>query len=193
MFTKYARGMVYWADIPKYDVNPNVQNGRRPVVIVSNNVANCVSNNVTIVPCTTNTDKNPEQPTHYIMALNSKEDSMVLCEDIITISKSLLAGFMGILDEHIMQEIDECLKVALNLTDVHNPLLGNTRRKDLPEKVYTNKQEKRKTGKRVAGKIEMAKFLRFYEENGMEKTMEEYGIPTKTAVQQRLQFYRKRV
>ena len=193
MFTKYARGMVYWADIPKYDVNPNVQNGRRPVVIVSNNVANCVSNNVTIVPCTTNTDKNPEQPTHYIMALNSKEDIMVLCEDIITISKSLLAGFMGILDEHIMQEIDECLKVALNLTDVHNPLLGNTRRKDLPEKVYTNKQEKRKTGKRVAGKIEMAKFLRFYEENGMEKTMEEYGIPTKTAVQQRLQFYRKRV
>lgn len=193
MFTKYARGMVYWADIPKYDVNPNVQNGRRPVVIVSNNVANCVSNNVTIVPCTTNTDKNPEQPTHYIMALNSKEDSMVLCEDIITISKSLLAGFMGILDEHIMQEIDECLKVALNLTDVHNPLLGNTRRKDLPEKVYTNKPEKRKTGKRVAGKIEMAKFLRFYEENGTEKTMEEYGVPTKSAVQQRLQFYRKKV
>ena len=193
MFTKYARGMVYWADIPKYDVNPNVQNGRRPVVIVSNNVANCVSNNITIVPCTTNTDKNPEQPTHYIMALNSKEDSMVLCEDIITISKSLLAGFMGILDEHIMQEIDECLKVALNLTDVHNPLLGNTRRKDLPKKVYTNKPEKRKTGKRVAGKIEMAKFLRFYEENGMEKTMEEYGIPTNSAVQQRLQFYRKRV
>lgn len=193
MFTKYARGMVYWADIPKYDVNPNVQNGRRPVIIVSNNVANCVSNNVTIVPCTTNTDKNPEQPTHYIMALNSKEDSMVLCEDIITISKSLLAGFMGILDEHIMQEIDECLKVALNLTDVHNPLLGNTRRKDLPKKVYTNKPEKRKTGKRVAGKIEMAKFLRFYEENGMEKTMEEYGVPTKSAVQQRLQFYRKRV
>ena len=193
MFTKYARGMVYWADIPKYDVNPNVQNGRRPVIIVSNNVANCVSNNVTIVPCTTNTDKNPEQPTHYIMTLNPKEDSMVLCEDIITISKSLLAGFMGILDEHIMQEIDECLKVALSLTDVHNPLLGNTRRKDLPEKVYTNKQEKRKTGKRVAGKIEMAKFLRFYEENGMEKTMEEYGIPTKAAVQQRLQFYRKRV
>ena len=193
MFTKYARGMVYWADIPKYDVNPNVQNGRRPVIIVSNNVANCVSNNVTIVPCTTNTDKNPEQPTHYIMALNSKEDSMVLCEDIITISKSLLVGFMGILDEHIMQEIDECLKVALSLTDVHNPLLGNTRRKDLPEKVYTNKQEKRKTGKRVAGTIEMTKFLRFYEENGMEKTMEEYGIPTKSAVQQRLQFYRKRV
>ena len=193
MFTKYARGMVYWADIPKYDVNPNVQNGRRPVIIVSNNVANCVSNNVTIVPCTTNTDKNPEQPTHYIMALNSKEDSMVLCEDIITISKSLLTGFMGILDEHIMQEIDECLKVALSLTDVHNPLLGNTRRKDLPEKVYTNKPEKRKTGKRVAGKIEIAKFLRFYEENGMEKTMEEYGIPTKAAVQQRLQFYRKRV
>ena len=193
MFTKYARGMVYWADIPKYDVNTNVQKARRQVLIVSNNVANCVSNNVTIVPCTTNTDKNPEQPTHYIIALNSKEDSMVLCEDIITISKSLLAGFMGILDEHIMREIDECLKVALSLTDVHNPLLGNTRRKDLPEKVYTNKQEKRKTGKRVAGKIEIAKFLRFYEENGMEKTMEEYGIPTKSAVQQRLQFYRKRV
>ena len=45
MFTKYARGMVYWANIPKYDINPNLQSGRRPVIIVSNNVANCLSNN----------------------------------------------------------------------------------------------------------------------------------------------------
>ena len=85
MFTKYARGMVYWANILKYDINPNLQSGRRPVIIVSNNVANCLSNNITVVPCTNNTEKNPDQPTHYIIALNPKEDSLVLCEDIITI------------------------------------------------------------------------------------------------------------
>ena len=104
-FTKYARGMVYWADIPKYDVNPNVQNGRRPVVIVSNNVANCVSNNVTIVPCTTNTDKNPEQPTHYIMALNSKEDSMVLCENPERMSKERLGTYLTTIPKEYMSQI----------------------------------------------------------------------------------------
>jgi len=189
MFTKYVRGMVYWADIPKYDNNPNVQNGRRPVIIVSNNVANCVSNNVTVVPCTTNTDKNPEQPTHYRMALNPKEDSLVLCEDVITISKNLLVSFMGMLDEHIMMDIDECLKAALGLIDVHNPLLGNRRKETIPD-VYTGKK---KTGKRISSKQEMLKFISYYEQNGPEKTMEEYGVPSKAAVYQRIQFYKKKV
>ena len=192
MFTKYARGMVYWATLPRYEQNPNIQSGRRPVIIVSNNVANCLSNNVTIVPCTTNTEKRPDQPTHYIMSLNPREDSMVLAEDIITINKNLLENFMGMLDESIMKEIDECIKAALGLIDVANPLIGNTMKKMSNEERLEEKTKKNK-GRRVSGPVEMQAFINYYEQHGMEETMAEYGVPTKSAVHQRLNWYRHKL
>ena len=192
MFTKYVRGMVYWATLPRYEQNPNVQSGRRPVIIVSNNVANCLSNNVTIVPCTTNTEKRPDQPTHYIMSLNPREDSMVLAEDIITINKNLLENFMGMLDESIMKEIDECIKAALGLIDVANPLIGNTMKKMSNEERLEEKTKKNK-GRRVSGPVEMQAFINYYEQHGMEETMAEYGVPTKSAVHQRLNWYKHKL
>lgn len=192
MFTKYVRGMVYWATLPRYEQNPNIQSGRRPVIIVSNNVANCLSNNVTVVPCTTNTEKRPDQPTHYIMSLNPREDSMVLAEDIITINKNLLENFMGMLDESIMKEIDECIKAALGLIDVANPLIGNTMKKMSNEERLEEKTKKNK-GRRVSGPVEMQAFINYYEQHGMEETMAEYGVPTKSAVHQRLNWYRHKL
>ena len=121
IFTRYMRGMVYWCDMPKYEKNPNVQAGMRPVIIVSNNVANCLSNNITVVPCTTNTEKNPDQPTHTILPLNKENPSLVLCEDIMTINKDLLTGFMGMLDDKTMETINKCLMAALGLCDIPNP------------------------------------------------------------------------
>lgn len=184
--------MVYWATLPRYEQNPNIQSGRRPVIIVSNNVANCLSNNVTIVPCTTNTEKRPDQPTHYIMSLNPREDSMVLAEDIITINKNLLENFMGMLDESIMKEIDECIKAALGLIDVANPLIGNTMKKMSNEERLEEKTKKNK-GRRVSGPLEMQAFINYYEQHGMEETMAEYGVPTKSAVHQRLNWYKHKL
>ena len=192
MFTKYVRGMVYWASIPRYEQNANIQSGRRPVIIVSNNIANCLSNNVTVVPCTTNTEKRPDQPTHYIMSLNPREDSMVLAEDIITINKNLLENFMGMLDDHIMKEIDECIKAALGLIEIPNYLLGNTMKK-MPKEEELKQRTKRNTGRRVSGPAEMQKFIAYYEQHGMEETMAEYGVPTESAVRQRIQWYKKRI
>lgn len=192
MFTKYARGMVYWATLPRYEQNPNIQSGRRPVIIVSNNVANCLSNNVTVIPCTTNTEKRPDQPTHYIMSLNPREDSMVLAEDIITINKNLLENFMGMLDENIMKDIDECIKAALGLVDIPNHLLGNTAKKMTTEERLEEKTKNNK-GRRVSGPIEMRAFINYYETHGIEETMAEYGVPTKSAVHQRINWYKKRI
>ena len=135
MFTRYMRGMVYWCDMPKYEKNPNVQAGMRPVIIVSNNVANCLSNNITVVPCTTNIEKNPEQPTHTILQLNKENPSLVLCEDIMTINKDLLAGFMGMLDDKTMETINKCLMAALGLCDIPNPFDNPT-----PENKTRNKK-----------------------------------------------------
>lgn len=121
MFTKYMRGMVYWCDIPKYEKNPTINSGMRPVIIVSNNINNCTSGNVTVVPCTTNIEKNPNQPTHVILPLNKENPSLVLCEHIITVCKDLLAGFMGMIDDVSMKKVDKGLMAAIGLCDVPNP------------------------------------------------------------------------
>lgn len=188
MFTRYARGMVYWADIPRYDTNPNLQSGRRPVIIVSNNVANCLSSNVTVVPCTTNTEKNPEQPTHYFLPLDKENPSLVLCEDIVTINKKLLSTFMGMLDEPTMKCIDKCLMAALGIIDIPNPFNKQVETKSKDEKL--EEQRKRNQGRRVQGVSQMQEFITYYNQHGLEETMAEYGVPTKSALHQRLQLYK---
>lgn len=188
MFTKYCRGMVYWAEIPRYDINPNVQSGKRPVIIVSNNVANCLSNNITVVPCTTNIDKNPDQPTHCILPLNREQPSLVLCEDISTINKNLLTSFMGLLDENTMKKIDKCLMAALGLIEIPNFLLED--RPPISQEERLAIKAKKNKGRRVSGPVQMQEFLNYYVHNGMEETMAEYGVPTKSAVHQRIQWYK---
>lgn len=191
IFTKYARGMVYWCNIPRYDVNPNMQSGRRPAIIVSNNIANCLSNNITIVPCTTNTEKKPEQPTHLIIPLNPDNPSLVLCENVITVNKNLLDTFMGILDVDTMKKVDKCLMAALGLIAVPNPF--ENKRDNKPETEIKKSQHKKNVGKRVSGLSEMKNFLSYCEQNGIEQTMKKYSIPTRTAVQQRVLWYKKKL
>lgn len=197
LFTRYARGMVYWCDIPKYETNPNIQQGNRPVIIVSNNMGNCLSNNVTVVPCTTSIDKNPKQPTHYVLPMSIKDgtQSLVLCENIITINKDLLRGFMGILDDDTMKEIDKCLLATLGLIDVRNVFDDKPVKKEPEIKPLKKEQPKIKPvhriqGRRIQGLDQMKEFLDYYNKYGVDKTMEEYGIPTKAATYQRVNWYK---
>lgn len=191
MFTKYKRGMVYWCDLPRYEKNANVQAGNRPVIIVSNDVANCLSNNITIIPVTTNIEKNPDQPTHTIITLNPREDSLVLAEDIITVNKNLLGGFMGMLDDKTMEKINKCIMAAVGLCEIPNPF-----DREMPKKSKTEILEetaKQNKGRRVSGPAEQMKFLNFYEQHTIEETMAEYGVPTKSAVHQRVQWYKQKL
>lgn len=190
MFTKYGRGMVYWADIPKYENNSNVQAGMRPCIIVSNDVGNQFSKVVTVVPCTTNTDKNPRQATHMILKLGRDEDSLVLCENIMTINKELLKGFMGMLGGDLIAELNKALAVALGLVEVAEPkikIIEKTSEEKLGEKKKANR------GRKVSGPIEMQKFLAYAKSHSKQEIMAEYGIPSETAVTQRIIYYRKKL
>lgn len=188
MFSKFTRGMVYWCDLPKYEQNPNVQAGMRPAIIVSNNVGNVFSRNVTIVPCTTNLEKKAEQPTHVRLNLNNQDDSIVLCEMVLTVSKDLMKTFMGMLDETTMKEIDAALAVALNLVDVKFP---EKKEKTTEEKL--EEKTKRNRGRKVSGYSEMQKFLSYASTHSREETAAEYGIPTVSAVAQRINYYKKKL
>ena len=186
MFAKYVRGMVYWCDLPKYEQNANVQAGIRPVIIISNNVGNVFSKNVTIIPCTTNTEKNPDQCTH--VRLDLSEDSLALCEMILTVSKDLLKGFMGMLDEHTMKQIDNGIKSALGLIDVPFP-----EKKTETKEVKLEQKRKKNVGRRISSTSDMHAFIQYAATHTNAETMAEYGIPTSTAVSQRLNYYKRKL
>lgn len=113
MVLKYARGMVYWATTPNHGDNHTIQ-GRRPVVIISNDVGNHYSSNVTVLPCTTNIEHH--QPTRVHTTLVDNKPSAIMCETSMTIDKQNLGEFLGVLDKTTMECVDEALKKAFNLS-----------------------------------------------------------------------------
>lgn len=207
MISKYTRGMVYWADITISAYSKHLQPKRRPVIIISNDVGNFFSGNVTIIPCTTNMEKNASQPTHFTTELTKGVTTIVLCENIQTVDKSILGDFIGILDENTMLEISKTLSIALGFTDLKlNPKpLGSNIKTDA--KIEDNKgvQEEQKkeekpikiptttTGVDRSTKTPayMRKYLKDLEEYGTEFVRVRYKLPSVSAVHQRKLRYKK--
>lgn len=88
------------------------QQGGRPAVIVSNNIANAHSGNVTVVFLTTK--PKADLPTHT-MVTTTREMSTALCENVTTVSKERLGNYLCSLKEEEMDRIDDCLREALHL------------------------------------------------------------------------------
>lgn len=88
------RGNIFYAhlvDEEKYaKKNIHIQGGIRPVLVVQNDVGNRFSPTIIIVPITT-AHKANKMPTHYTYS-HKKSHGTILCEQIITISKSNLSN-----------------------------------------------------------------------------------------------------
>lgn len=87
---------IWQASLP-IDKGSHVQGGSRPVVVVSNNMANAHSPVITVVPLTSNTRKN-HLPTHVLLVESGLPViSLALCEQILTIDKSRLTRRIGLI------------------------------------------------------------------------------------------------
>lgn len=106
---------IWLADLPPAPES-HVQSGMRPVVIVSNDVANTHSPIVSIIPLTTNLAR-VDIPTHTVLHSRFLRcPSMALCEQITTIDKSRLKERMGAVEcLHERLSIRHCVKVQLGL------------------------------------------------------------------------------
>lgn len=203
MISKYTRGMVYWADITISAYSKHLQPKRRPVIIISNDVGNFFSGNVTIIPCTTNMEKNASQPTHYTTELTKGVTTIVLCENIQTVDKTILGDFIGILDENTMLEISRALGIALGFTDLKlnpKPLTSNTKIEEIQEVKEEQKKEDKPvkiptttTGvdRSTKSPTYMKKYLKDLEEYGVEFVRVRYKLPSVSAVHQRKLRYKK--
>lgn len=114
---KIKRGDIFFADLgQRENIHDAIQRGKRPVVIVSNNMANKYSPAITIVPLTTKNKHN--LPTHVSFGLPNNGEMIhntALCEQVQTINVSQLYYRIDVLEDDILRDISKCLEVALCL------------------------------------------------------------------------------
>ena len=101
---KYHRGDIYYANL-----EPHLgceQGGIRPVLVVQNDVGNRHSTKAKL-------------PTHvfldHIPGMYARIPSLVLLEQIHTLDKSRLLGYIGSLSDSQMKQVNTALKCSLEL------------------------------------------------------------------------------
>jgi len=112
------RGDIFYADLSP--VVGSEQGGIRPVLVIQNNIGNKYSPTIIIAAITSRINK-AKLPTH--VEINAPEyglpkDSVVLLEQVRTIDKKRLREKIGRFTEEMMDNVDECLKISLGLTDL---------------------------------------------------------------------------
>jgi len=108
------RGEIWWADFG----NPrgSEQGGQRPALIIQNDTGN-TSSTTTIIAAITSKSK-ASYPFHVEVSAQESglpQDSTILLEQILTISKNRLIRRAGVLSLTIMRDVDKALQFSLSL------------------------------------------------------------------------------
>ena len=111
---KIYRGDLFFANLNP--VKGSEQGGKRPVVILQNDVGNKFSPTVIVASITIRTRKKANMPTHVPLDNEALEkDSQVLLEQIRTLDKTRLIKKVGKLTQDEMRAIDNSLEISLSL------------------------------------------------------------------------------
>lgn len=109
------RGDIFYADM---GVNVgSEQNGMRPVLVLQNDVGNEHSPTI-IIAVLTSKVKKLYMPTHvYVGArFGLTEESVVLTEQISTIDRRRLRGYVGTMDRSTMKKVEQAIHISLGLS-----------------------------------------------------------------------------
>lgn len=111
------RGELYFADLSP--VIGSEQGGVRPVLALQNNIGNRYSPTI-IVAAITAQYKKP-LPTHVPIGGTKgiNKSSVVLLEQLRTIDRTRLGGYIGRVNGENLSQIDEALKIGVGLAPAH--------------------------------------------------------------------------
>lgn len=112
MKKEIKRGQIYYCDFSA--VVGSEQGGKRPCLILQNDVGNKYSP-TTIIAIITSRKTKAKLPTHCWIESNLPLPSMVELEQIKTIDKQRLGEYVGELDSEQMRKIERALKISLGL------------------------------------------------------------------------------
>ena len=107
---------MFWVDLNP--VKGSEQAGRRPVVVIQNDVGNEVASTVIIAPLTTKSfTKHYPINVHIPRGVAGlKENSAILLSQIRTIDKMRLDRKIGHLPPSYLKQVDHALRISLGLT-----------------------------------------------------------------------------
>lgn len=103
---------VWFAELPM-DETTSIQGGSRPVLVISNDIVNARSTNVTVAPITSHL-KHLEMPTHVVIRNLRERSSMILAEQIMTVDKKKLIRRIGDCKE-MEAEIEKALMEQIGI------------------------------------------------------------------------------
>lgn len=109
----------------KFEGTGSEQTGWRPALVFQNNVGNIYSPNVIVLPLTSKLKKS-NQPTHVVVPSDGTglaRDSMVLCENPISVSKDRLGKYLTTLPDEYMSKIAEAHILATSAIAFINPAI----------------------------------------------------------------------
>ncbi len=111
----------------KFEGTGSEQSGWRPALVFQNNVGNIYSPNVIVLPLTSKLKK-ANQPTHVVVSANGTglaRDSMVLCENPVSVAKDKLGRYLTTLPDEYMSKIAEAHILATSAIAFINPAVIN--------------------------------------------------------------------
>lgn len=119
----YLRGDMYYADLGKGIGSE--QEGRRPVVIIQNNIGNRYSPTVIVAAITAKAGIIAKLPTHYYIGAEDglERPSVVLLEQLRTIDKRRLQNYIGRLNERHIDGLNHALAISIDIINKINDAL----------------------------------------------------------------------
>ena len=110
------RGNLFWVDLNP--VKGSEQAGRRPVVVIQNDVGNEVAPTVIVAPLTSKSfTKDYPINVHIPQGIAGlKEDSTILLSQIRTIDKTRLDRKIGHLPSAYLKQVDRAIGISLGLS-----------------------------------------------------------------------------
>lgn len=120
MNTHIKRGNLYYADIPM--TSGSCYFGKRPILVLSNNMNNRFSKTITAVPCTSRVTSKKPLPTHVYIPSGKggtglAKDTIVMCENICNYSVDILLECIGQIDENSeeMRKIEKAVQIQIGI------------------------------------------------------------------------------
>ena len=120
---KIRRGDILYVDMGE-EYEGSIQGGMRPMVVVSNNLANKFSPVITVVPLTSRTYKKRYLPTHVLISEQQcsglNRGSIALCEQIMPINRSVIVERVGKVDDETLGKITEAVQIQVGVYEEYN-------------------------------------------------------------------------
>lgn len=122
----YYKGDIFFADLGE-EYKGNIQGGRRPVMIIQNDIGNKYSPTVIVAAITSQMGKSAKLPTHVNLDykyIGLERESFVMLEQITTINKTQLIAYVGCVNKTDIVKINKAAVTSLALQEITNEIIN---------------------------------------------------------------------